>query len=338
LVIIILEKEKLRASLFLALCSFIVFVSLVHEVRANEVFGYSLTTDVVYGKGKITEDSTVRERDLLMDVYLPTDPSLNTKNKPAVVLVHGGAFHRGGLRQPSYKEDGAVHSVMQDWARLLAPLGYACFVIEYRLIPESPIPDMAPDAEGLQPYQEAITDAGLARTNFARGAMGLPPVKKKDKLLLWNGLLSAAEDLNKAVLKVKASAKEYGVDPERIAMGGHSAGGTTVLNAAYGIKSSVKVAFPLSPSAVGYNFSKTINSPKLPAMLVFMSQFDVDATLESVPYLREAAENAGLDYNLAWVPGFGHFYPTGAVSLGDDGMRISVGERVTQFLEKHLKN
>ncbi|MCU7846003.1 MAG: alpha/beta hydrolase [Candidatus Thiodiazotropha sp. (ex Monitilora ramsayi)] len=324
--------------LYSVLCGLIVFSSFGHVVNANEVFGYSLKTDVVYGTGKITKADTVVERDLLMDVYLPSEPSLNTKNKPAIVLVHGGAFHRGGLRQPNYREDGAVHSVMQDWARLLTPQGYACFVIEYRLIPETPIPDMPPDAEGLQPYKEAITDAGLARTNFARGAMGLPPVKKEDKLLLWNGMLSAAEDLNKAVLKVRASAKEYGVDSERIAVGGHSAGGTTVLNAVYGIKSPVKAAFPLSPAVVGYDFSETINSPKLPAMLILMSQFDVDATLESVPHLRGIVENAGLDYSLVWVPGFGHFYPTGAVTLGDDGIRTSVGERVAQFLEKHLKN
>jgi hypothetical protein len=204
-------------------------------------------------------------------------------------------------------------------------------------IPESPIPEMAPDAQGLQPMEEAITDAGLARTNFARAAMGLPPVDKKDKLLLWNGLLSAFEDLDKAIIYVRESAEHYGVDPERIAIGGHSAGGTIVLNAAYGIKSPVKALFPLSPAVVGFDFEKAIDSPNLPPMLVVMSQFDVEATLESVPHLKTVVENAGLDYNLAWVPGFGHFYPTGAVSLGDDGIRISVGERVTQFLEKKLK-
>jgi len=326
----------MRTSLFSALFSLIVFASFGHEVKANEVFGYSLTTDVVYGTGKITEDGTVRERDLLMDVYLPSAPSLNVKTKPAVVLVHGGAFHRGGLRQPSYREVGAVHSAMQDWARLLAPLGYACFVIEYRLSPELPIPDMASDAEGLQSFQETITDAGLARTNFARGAMGLPPLKKEDKIIIWNGVLSAAEDLNKAVMKIRASAEEYGVDPERIGMGGHSAGAATVLNAAYGIKSPVKAAFSMSPPVLGYDFKKSINSPKLPPMLIIISQFDLDAVYEGVPNLRENAKDARLEYNLVWVPGFGHFYPTGAVSLGDDGIRTSVGERVTQFLENYL--
>ena len=309
---------------------------LMQKSYANEVFGYSITTDVAYGRAKITVNGKIKERDLLMDVYLPTEASLNTKKKPAVILVHGGAFHRGGLRQPNFKEAGAVHSVMQDWARLLAPLGYACFVIEYRLITETPIPDMAPDTKGLLPIDEALSDAGLARTNFARAAMGLPPVDKKDKMSLWNGLLSAFEDADKAINTVRKSAKQYGVDPDRIAIGGHSAGGTIVLNAAYGIKSPVKAAFPLSPTVTGFDFTKTINSKNLPPMLVFMSQFDVDATLESVPPLMEVAKNAGLEHNLAWVPGFGHFYPTGAVSLGDDGERISVGEKVVQFLDTYL--
>lgn len=34
-----------------------------------------------------------------------------------------------------------------------------------------------------------------------------------------------AEDLNKAVMKIRKSAEELGIDPERIAVGGHSAEG-----------------------------------------------------------------------------------------------------------------
>ena len=86
----------------------------------------------------------------------------------------------------------------------------------------------------------------------------------------------------------------------------------------------------------GFNFEKTIDSPDLPPMLVVMSQFDIDAMHEGVPYLIQIAKDAGLDYNFAWVAGFGHFYPTGAVSLGDDGIRISIGERVAKFLQKNL--
>lgn len=319
------------------LIGFIFLIFFCSPINAEETFGYSVKTDIVYGKGKITKDGKVVERDLLMDVYTPTD--LSGKGQlPAVVLVHGGAFHRGGLRLPPFKEHGAVHSAMQDWARLLTPLGYVCFVIEYRLTPELPVPDMMLDAEGLQSLDEAITKSGLARTNFARRAMGLPEVSFEERTILFNGILAAAEDLNKAVIKIQSSSGEFGIDPERIAIGGHSAGATTVLNAAYGIKSPVKAAIPLSPAVTGFDFKNTINSADLPPMLIAQAQFDIEAILEGVPDVVKIAKNSGLEYNLIWVPGFGHFYPTGAVSLGDDGMRMSVGERVVKFLETHLKN
>ncbi len=121
-------------------------------------------------------------------------------------------------------------------------------------------------------------------------------------------------------------------------MGGHSAGATTVLNSAYGIKSPVKAVFPLSPTVAGYDFAKVITSSELPAMLLVMSQNDLPVIRHTVPPLMNTAKNSGIDYNFAWVPGFGHFYPSGAVSLGNKGVRISVGERVIEFLDRHLKN
>ncbi len=316
-------------------CSLMLLTLLSTHTQAEEEFGFTFTPNVAYGKGKVTQNGVVVERNLLMDVYMPA-PQSNPQKRPAVVLVHGGAFHRGGLRQAPFREDGAVHSAMQDYAKLLAPLGYVCFVIEYRLVPEGPVPGPTPDPTLLQPLQQEIPAAALARTNFARRAMGLSELTKNDGLILGQGVLSAAQDLDKAVAKIRASASDYGVDPERIALGGHSAGATTVLNAAYGIKSPVRAVFSLSPAVVGYKFAKTIDSPELPALLILMAQFDLDAMLQSVPYLMKVAQSADLKYDMAWVPGFGHFYPTGAVTLGDDATRMSVGERVINFLDEHL--
>jgi hypothetical protein len=106
----------------------------------------------------------------------------------------------------------------------------------------------------------------------------------------------------------------------------------------YGIKSPVKAAFSLSPAVNGFDLKTAINSPDFPALLVVQSQFDIEAILQGVPDLVNAKREAGLAYSLAWISGFGHFYPTGAVSLGDDGFRISLGEGVAQFLENHLKD
>ena len=65
----------MRKALLSALCILLSFMSYGHDVVANEVFGYSLMSAVISGKGKITENGTVKERDLLMDVYLATAPS-----------------------------------------------------------------------------------------------------------------------------------------------------------------------------------------------------------------------------------------------------------------------
>lgn len=67
------------------------------------------------------------------------------------------------------------------------------------------------------------------------------------------------------------------------------------------------------------------------------SQNDLGAVLETTPGFLVAAKGAGISHSFSWVPGFAHFYPTQAVSLGADGARMSVGERVVKFLEEHLK-
>jgi hypothetical protein len=120
----------------------------------NPIFGYELTTDVVYGQGAVTKDGEVVDRDLLIDVYTPTDESL-TGPFPAVILVHGGSYQIGGLRAPPHKEAGAVHSRTEDWARLLTPLGYVCFVIDYRLVPELPIPKTDMEADNIQDFKKS---------------------------------------------------------------------------------------------------------------------------------------------------------------------------------------
>lgn len=304
--------------------------------RANEVFGYQVAIDVVYGTGAVIVDGETVERDLLLDIYTPSDPG-DGAARPAVILVHGGAFHRGGRRLPPFREAGAVHSRMEDYARLLTPLGYVCLVVEYRLATENPVPETTLDAAGLRDLDDVITPAGLSRTNYARQGMGLPALAEDERILLWNAAMAAAEDVNRAVGFVRARARDLNVDPDRIAIGGHSAGGGTAMNTAFGLKAPVAAIFPLSPPEMLYELAQVVNVPDLPATLLIVSQNDVAVTLEAAPAMIRQFEAAGLDHSFAWVPGFHHFYPTGAVSLGGDGSRTSVGERLIEFLDARLK-
>jgi len=84
-------------------------------------------------------------------------------------------------------------------------------------------------------------------------------------------------------------------------------------------------------------FTKIMDRNDLPPTLLVISQYDLEAILESAPATIARLRAGGSDTQLVWVPGFPHFYPTGAVTLGDDGTRMSVGERVIQFLDAHLQ-
>ncbi len=310
-------------------------VSVNDEHRADSVFGYRLETDVVYGQGQVLRDNKIVQRDLLLDVYRPTEPGRGSP-LPAVVLVHGGAHHRGGRRQPPFKEAGAVHSPMEDYARLLAPLGYVCFVIEYRLAPELPQPETRPDAPNLVDPDKYLTPAGLERVNFAREAMGLPALPWDQAIVVWNSAMAGAEDTRKAIEHVRSNSADYNVDPTKIALGGHSAGGGNTLNATFGLKAPVAAIFPLSPPGMLFRKRETIVGADLPPTLLLVSQNDLPVILEPTPDLIRHMRAAEIDYEMAWVPGFPHFYPSGAVSLADDGSRLSVGDRIVRFLERHL--
>ena len=329
------QKRALIAFLVVSVGTFLIFAA--ESAKAESAFGYNLETDVVYGQGVIAPDGVEVERALLLDVYTPSEVTGDAP-RPAVILVHGGAYYRGGLRAPPYRELGAVHSRMEDYARLLTPLGYVCFVIEYRLTPELPVASTPLDLTTLQNPDEAITPAGLDRINFVRNEMSLPILADDEtRALSWSAMLAAAEDVEKAVDFVRANASAYNVDPERIAIGGHSAGAGAAINAIYGLRAKVKASFPMSPPVLGFDVAKVFQGPDLPPTLLLMSQNDLEAVAESIPPMIVEMQKANHDYELVWVPGFGHFYPSGAVSLSDDGTRTSVGERITDFLEEHLK-
>ena len=66
---------------------------------------------------------------------------------------------------------------------------------------------------------------------------------------------------------------------------------------------------------------------------MFMGQYDLAGALSSVPQLIAHYKKVGVDYEFAWVPGFGHFYPAGAASLGSDAVSMSVEGRIAKFLE-----
>jgi acetyl esterase/lipase len=309
-----------------------------HCIIDNSTFGYNLQLDVVYGQGRIAPQGTEVMRDLKMDVYTPT--AAGDGPWPAVVYVHGGAWHRGGRRNPPYKLGGAVHSTPEDWARLLAASGYKVFVIEYRLAPQYPITRFVPGQENTIPDIRPIVTADLVK-GFARAraGLGLPMLEYNDEALdlIWNAYMSGVEDAALALDYIIKHAQELNIDPLRIGMGGHSAGAGITASVGLGLKSPLKAIFPLSAPDIFFDKDHVARRTNLPAVLLHFSQYDDPPLMVTAPGMVTMLRKADTEFTLGWMPGYMHFYPHNAVSLADDGTRMSLGDRVISFLDEHLK-
>jgi len=303
---------------------------------SKDVIKYKVSSDVIYGQGKVLNDSKVEMLDLWMDVYEPAETSNDPL--PAVILTHGGSFHRGNPRE-TYLEAGAQTTSMSNYAKRLAGEGFVCFTIKYRLAGENPVPSYEGYSDNDLDPKTWTSPAGLQQVNLIRQRMDLQSLTPDNADNLKNAILAAAEDLRTAIRFVKKSSKEYKIDKNRIAVGGFSAGAVTSISVAYGLHEEVAAVFINSGFPGGFNIYNTLtSSSKNPAILLFMGQYDLPAVSITLPPFLKHLEETGVNYKFCWVPGFGHFYPGGAVGLSNDGLKISVEERIIQFLNSTLKN
>lgn len=310
-----------------------------HLARAEDdpALGSKLQPDVIYGQGRIAPQGIEVMRDLKMDVYTPT--AAGDGPWPAVVYVHGGAWHRGGRKNPPYKLGGAVHSTPEDWARLLAASGYKVFVIEYRLAPQNPITRFVSGKEHTTDIRSIIKEEAMEGFSRARAGLGLSKLEYNDEHLdlIWNAYMSSIEDAALALEYIVNHAGELKIDPQRIGMGGHSAGAGITSSVGLGLKSPLKAIFPLSSPDILFDKGYVTKRADLPAVLLHFSQYDDEPLMDMAPGIVTMLRKADADFTLAWMPGYMHFYPHNAVSLADDGTRMSLGDRVISFLDKHLK-
>lgn len=226
---------------------------------------------------------------------------------------------------------------MADYCRTFAAAGYACFSIDYRLIHEVPGLVRPLDDKRIVPKAVNMAPQNIERIEEVRRLMGLAPFDETTLTHYWHTTFAAADDMAMAASFVRTRAAEYGVDGERLALGGFSAGSITALNTAYGIGVPVKAVFALSGAVGGYNPSQTVQAGMPPA-LFFVGQNDLEGIQSGTRFVVKALTDKGIAAETAWVPGFGHFYPMGAVSLGSNISRMPVETRILAFLEAKLGN
>jgi acetyl esterase/lipase len=255
--------------------------------------------DVCYGHGAIgfgtPEPGT---RALTMDVYLPADDA-PAAGRPALVLSHGGAFHRGAKDRDEFEQDGSHNTPVHEYCERFAARGYACFSVGYRLVQEHPAPSITPIKR-----DRLAVERG--RIDYVRGLLGLPPATH-DELL--HGSEAAFTDVANAFAFVRGNARRWGIAADRMAIGGFSAGGFASAYAAYAMGQQAAAVIALSSAMDVADAEYYLHGARgLPPVLLFVGEHDLPSIPQRVEAMASAAARAGLGMRRYLVPGKPHFY------------------------------
>ena len=256
---------------------------------------------VGYAGGK----GPMRTVTLAFDAYLP-DPA-PARPAPALLLAFGGAFHRGSKEDDSFPAAGAYgpNTAMADYCRRFAAEGIACFSVAYRLAPDDPDP-------GTTPVLTRPQSMPISRIEEVREIMGLPPATA----LEMAGVMEAAiDDVTAAARALRARAGEFGIDPDRLVLGGWSAGARCALYAAYAERvpcaGVIALSGILQPEDIDAYVHKDWPQPPL---LAVVAEHDVGYIAAAAEPMIEALRQRACDARLAWVPGRDHWYAAEAAT------------------------
>ncbi|MEX2115129.1 MAG: alpha/beta hydrolase fold domain-containing protein, partial [Pirellulales bacterium] len=243
------------------------------SVYHDFLFGVQQTSNIVYGTGPTNNGATTMN--LTLDLYRPTMIATPVPTStPAIVLVHGGGFVGGD------KLD------MAPLAQAYAALGYVVASINYRMYFDLP-PNSSPGPA------DGFTAPPPGYDTFA------------DLQLGGNAINAAVDDASLAMDWLRDHAADYGVSPERIGIGGASAGAITSLLVGYNNPGNLPPTVVLSFMGSMYGTEAAIQPGGPPALLY---HGDVDT---QVPYAGEVAvaqrmTDVGVYHEFYVAPGVGH--------------------------------
>lgn len=201
---------------------------------------------------------------LRLDIYRPIGDTV--KSRPAIVWIHGGGFKSGSKTQ------------LSDVATAYARRGYVTASIDYRL------------------------DAGNRCQEVQDGAISDPAAMAVELERCRTAIRTAQYDAQAAIRWLRAHAKDYGIDPGRIAVGGFSAGAVTAVNVADNATAAGDVGTDLGQSsqvgaalaASGCNFNPAdIDRTDAPTSLL-ASRLDRAVDFSCVQSTETAMRNAGV--------------------------------------------
>ncbi|MGD9894980.1 MAG: alpha/beta hydrolase [Hyphomicrobiaceae bacterium] len=276
--------------------------------------------DIVFGRGRVgfSEPSGgMREMELKLDAYLPETA---TNQLPALIMAFGGAFHRGSKEDDTFRagddsDAAGTNTPVAEYCRLFAELGMAAFSVQYRLAQSDPEPGT--------PLLSEPDRVPMSRINPVRIELGLPPASPR----VMAGVMEAAfDDVAASVRFIKAEAARFGVDRERMVLGGFSAGGRCAMYVAFGkrigVRGVVSISGPLVPADCAAFLARDAEAQglALPPLLMISGENDLDYVRAFNPEIHRQFMEA--ERAVAWstVPHAGHFFP--AQSATADGRSV----------------
>lgn len=159
----------------------------------DPMFDFPVKKDIVFANGEIGHPEKTGEMELKLDLYRPVATDELPKTLPAMIFVFGGGFKKGS-KNIDYIRDLCEH---------YAKRGYVTAAIEYRLIEHNPTAVSNP-----LPGASEVGDIGRVVT-------------------------AAVKDTANAIHWLRKSAADLKIDPQRIGVGGVSAGALNALFAGY---------------------------------------------------------------------------------------------------------
>lgn len=262
--------------------------------------------DLCYGEAAIghgTDKPGIRA--LRMDAYLPVDDAPPT-GRPALVLSHGGAYHRGAKDRDEFEQGESHNTPVHEYCARFAARGYACFSIGYRLTQER----AAPQA---RPIKRERAASSRARIDWVRAQLGLPPASHEE---LLNGVEAVYADVASAFRFIGKNAARWDIDTDRMAIGGFSAGGFAAAYAAFALGVPAAALIGLSAGMDEEDAAYYVHGGRgLPPVLLFCGEHDLPEIPGRVAALATHAAHAGLGMRHYLVPGKPHFYDRSASVL-----------------------
>jgi predicted esterase len=292
----------------------------------DKQFQVQITSNEVYATAGIHFSTQPLQRNLLVDVYQPIDLPPGTRS-PALIMAFGGAFHRGSKEDDAFEVEGSTNTAIAEYCLEFAKRGYVCFSIDYRLIQEDPDPGktISISSQDLVPR---------SRVDEVRKIMNLPPA---DNLMLWRGIEGAIDDGVSAIRWVKENAERFQIDPQKIVIGGWSAGGRIALHAAFAEKEEVAAVFSISGYMHPVDMKECMLSDTgAPSVFVSWGSKDLDYVLSQGPVFQEHFNKVGIEHTACEIQNASHFYPRSVLVSDSSGFNGSFEESLARFLKKSL--